>query len=727
MSREDIFKYYKDNNLLDYTLFPEVNLIADRFTRSTPSSGRSSVNYITDDAENIAILLIDTRDILGSSVPGHAEPPFLSRLQHQCLTLPKHRLILCDTLILDSIPSTMPAVINQEISLQPPLLMQWIIGHEIGHIILGHGHDGHGALAFSQSSTPSRYKKADSLRSEQVATCENGPSPAERTLYYLESEADRFALNKLKSDENFSLQLQFGGFVDLGLQLQTQAEQELARDEAGRVILEYSTDRHPPFLYRLMNFASQAAAVYESIVQPAFFPDISVYCLQQKNIMPKDLEYFFGGFYIGEASDTIDDRVLVNYLNTGRSKLALLGSQAMASISEKSDTPQRAELDLPIIQDCNNQNCGFEILDALIKNNSCPKRDEINLMLSEAFGTKVIHGSWRAQVASYQQLVHAANCAAAAEELTLDDVFYSYRRLISNGGNALALEASTKINYVVDIAAKEERSSAFIIVSEIFSSQGLLEPAAQAISKAIEALDELDPMYDLIFVELSYRRAWFLHRSGTISPENAIENYKNVFKIAADAFDSQVNENHSERIVERLAASANTAAFVLNATGECEAADVWLVEAAPELTKRGAVSVEVKAMLAANLVAARACTAAALDRDFFDEALHMFQTRAQTWLESGNDERILDAVQGLGALAAWAFVTGDQDRARMAAYAVGQYFPIDRDKVLEHRLANFYVLGDQKAILLLDIIEGVTYSADRYEDWEPVTQWSWAE
>ena len=59
-------------------------------------------------------------------------------LANNCVSIPIEKSIFCDVHLLRSFPDELPLLVNIEAPLGPPFLLQWLIGHEIGHIVLSH-------------------------------------------------------------------------------------------------------------------------------------------------------------------------------------------------------------------------------------------------------------------------------------------------------------------------------------------------------------------------------------------------------------------------------------------------------------------------------------------------------------------------------------------------------------------------------------------------------------
>ncbi len=99
--------------------------IASHYTRGTQFAGKVRINEEpAQDALNIYVFHYDEKLPLW--------------LQGTCNVFPGENVILCDHKLLDSIPSEVPLASGDPAS----TLMYWLIGHEIGHIVLGHDQRG---------------------------------------------------------------------------------------------------------------------------------------------------------------------------------------------------------------------------------------------------------------------------------------------------------------------------------------------------------------------------------------------------------------------------------------------------------------------------------------------------------------------------------------------------------------------------------------------------------
>jgi hypothetical protein len=103
----------------------DLRRVAEQFTRRTRFAGNIRINEAANSqALNIYVF--------------HYSEDLPLFLRNNCNTFPADNVILCDHALLDSMPTTPPVQLsNDQKGLPPPALMFWVIGHEIGHVVLG--------------------------------------------------------------------------------------------------------------------------------------------------------------------------------------------------------------------------------------------------------------------------------------------------------------------------------------------------------------------------------------------------------------------------------------------------------------------------------------------------------------------------------------------------------------------------------------------------------------
>jgi len=199
---------------------------------------------------------------------------YFKEINCNCAYLGQDNIIVCDAKLFKNLqslidippdafgsvpwaPSSAVGLINSRFSY---FIHQWILGHEIGHLVLGHGtgesHFQPSVLTLFQSTTET-------------------PQPSIAPQY--EQEADTFAIENLgpeQIDDQFwvwlGLSNMVGAMYDRALQDQGIAVSE---SQPPKMELAYSSDGHPPWLIRLLDMAQILINTYPVIVDESGYFD----------------------------------------------------------------------------------------------------------------------------------------------------------------------------------------------------------------------------------------------------------------------------------------------------------------------------------------------------------------------------------------------------------------------------------------------------------------------
>lgn len=170
-----------DRGLLSYRFAGRVREIAEEYVNRTRYAGRIAINLPPQpDALNIYLFRYDAG--MGKRF-----------LRNNCTAFPASEVILCDEALLDSAPSPPPLAdtLKADGSRRPSPLLFWIVGHEIGHVVLRHDR---AAFLFQASGNGPENDAGGNIVTEAARVDDI------RTLNREEVDADRFAMRSLPID-----------------------------------------------------------------------------------------------------------------------------------------------------------------------------------------------------------------------------------------------------------------------------------------------------------------------------------------------------------------------------------------------------------------------------------------------------------------------------------------------------------------------------------------------
>lgn len=283
----------------------EVRTIASHYARRSEFAGNVRVNEAPDpNALNVYVF---------HYAEGH--PAFL---RNNCNSFPRDRVIVCDHRLLDSIPSSLPIALSANQGIPPPFLMYWVIGHETGHVVLGH--DRAAFLSFiSSASTGSEMTPVAGNDTSRPTT-----KDSVRTLNSFEVDADRFAVSSLPVSSTDQW-MYFGlPLIDaIGWELPKARSNTTNRDGTpvakpnptlsergipsdGPVIVRVRDGHHPPLVLRLYDLVSTIRSTYTDFpLGNAFFVPPTTFAIEKVPARREDARedpnagLFYGTIYLG--------------------------------------------------------------------------------------------------------------------------------------------------------------------------------------------------------------------------------------------------------------------------------------------------------------------------------------------------------------------------------------------------------------------------------------------
>lgn len=264
----------------------QVRQIATHYARRTPFAGNVRINEAPDpQALNVYVF--------------HYRPSLPRYLRNGCNAFPADRLILCDHKLLDSIPATPPIKVAGAARRPAPALMYWVLGHEIGHILLEH--DRSAFLAFRSGPASPHPVPAPAAAANAAA------APDVRLLNRFETDADRFAISSLPVD-TADHWLFFGGpLLDaLWWERATIAKQAGATPQQTHFRIGAVEGAHPPMILRLEDLVATVRSTFTTFPFPEGFVGARTYEVERREWEPggagkdpADAGLFYGTVYLG--------------------------------------------------------------------------------------------------------------------------------------------------------------------------------------------------------------------------------------------------------------------------------------------------------------------------------------------------------------------------------------------------------------------------------------------
>lgn len=314
-------------------------------TQKTPYRNKILINHGPVPGY-LSILLIDTA-AKRENTPKYISN-FLDKVKYQCIARPAEETVVCDSRLLDSI-DFFGLQLEQDKELQPSLTRTWIIGHEIGHVVLHHKVDSRNLLLETLAETTGKNSEAQrdpdsaaikqaSLEEVEKTSSKKGKSCEEigalekkyyNRLFYMENEADKFALERIHPNIGMNVMDHHHGnwYMELvnkeirrqnhsgdhrSLKEEDKGLSEGNIDPSHEYVIDVSVDLdgHLPTIWRLHHFLTEGERMYKDFSVPAlrFVPQIS-FCFSRGK--PEEQKaYYQNSFYIHGAEDTLGTRVL---------------------------------------------------------------------------------------------------------------------------------------------------------------------------------------------------------------------------------------------------------------------------------------------------------------------------------------------------------------------------------------------------------------------------------
>jgi hypothetical protein len=277
------------------TMFePQVRIVAASYTRKSKFAGNVRINE-SPERTALNVYIFNYSDRL---------PPFL---RDNCNTFPLDQAILCDHTVFDSIP-TLPQrlLVDPQFHVKPfSFLFYWILGHEIGHVLLRHDRPQFLSVAPANESSGEHARSKHSTMS----------SALQSTNMY-EAEADEFAMSVLPKTDGLEWllnatdlreayvwglnHLEDGELLSDGLHDDGESESTLTRKLTARV--KVRPGEHPPMVVRLHSLTAQIRRTYPGFKGYQFLtePNYVLTLAQPDEARPSSsTNLFYSGFYVG--------------------------------------------------------------------------------------------------------------------------------------------------------------------------------------------------------------------------------------------------------------------------------------------------------------------------------------------------------------------------------------------------------------------------------------------
>lgn len=708
-----VHAHYAGAKRLDYSFYSETEQIVELFSDATPFVGRIAVNLPSPAENGIMILLVDTRNAPGGDPSGL---PYYERLKRQCLSIPGDRIVLCDTKVLDSIIRPIPIVADESArAAHIALMKKWIIGHELAHIMLGHGtRSAFGLFGEGGDEGVVRTGLSDrEHRPEATSQCDEADwSAADDRLFFLEAEADRFVVEKLRVDANLAVQANVSTFGNLYLQLLQEAREKSAESaEPGMIVLNYTYDQHPPFLLRMRIFNQQARERFRDFYISSFYYEDVKFCLRRRSVVPA-LQYFFGGTYIGDSTDAPLDRALSPLVS------------AAVETYRTSQPPTHITEDIDFSCEESDGTCLGELYVKLLKGDACPKKDALNAAVetaAQSLDVPVTVGSWRGQALRVLQGLHTLRCAKVGMVFSAQDAYLSYVELHRNGAKPFLRALHNDLTTVIDAHGGEAKLDLFYALANLTESLGWYELGVKTMGRARDALRATDGADIIDVFNLSRQQSIFMFRSGTF-PIDEIANFaRSNLDEALATWEAETDPERKRALSLITVAMGNDAVFRMVLGRECDLARTTAYAVMDGISENSPTPVEsiVLSKLKASTVAAEVCLNATFDQTLFEDTFSSIDERivflrAMSQDASDLAPELQDAAQGFLTLTAWAALAGDAERRARAASRVAELFQLRRDHTFEKQFEGLSTSVAGRIVPILDLFSDAPLDLEAY-------------
>lgn len=686
-----LYEHYTAAGAFDATFEDEVLEIAAMLVNGTRYSGRVRVNAPRKPGL-LSIWLVD---------PPEAGP-LVRHVRLNCLAFPAEEVVVVDTTLLDACPAAIPLVVSDDDPVLPSILRTWLVGHEIGHVVLGHGERN---AFFGFDAT------------------DEGPGGLDLDAhpgFEAEREADAFVVSHLEPSPSQSVQY-FQQLIDLFYDLER--GHEVGPGDPPLLRVPVVSASHPPFLVRLTHFFDAIEERYTTVQFPwshAGEARLEPYAADGGRVQRA---LFYGGVYVRPRErDAGRDRLSA----CARTVLAAeLGGSLQLQHHDELDEPARAALAATRGEILDAHSAGLDpwagssvnplhlAVDMLLH---LPARDPDQVLVTRVFMERFGQLLQRdeQQMSAFCYLLLRVLIAQEQPEVgdasrvlwLLEDVLVAFHR---SGYVEPLLEAALPA-----WAGRFEapvRAELFNRLAEWSRSNGWPERELESLVRLREAELDLPDGSPLLGVATHFRLARIRFEAGD-GLDAILRDLAAAESIVEDVLPSVETEGDQVALWSWLHECRNSRVYYTNLCGSPEQAyDLgaaayagWMLEAPSAVPP---------AKLLISTMAAGVAAGIEPNADLLDESLSLLAQRAE---RAGDDiaERF-DITNGLLTLAAARWLRGEFEQATTLAKLYLEGSPVDPVTELRIKAAGRLTQVADRLVPVVDILDGVPFEAERYE------------
>ena len=762
---EKLYEAIVETERLDYEFYGEVVDVAKTATERTRYRGRILVNQ-RPRSGFLTLLLVDTRSE-GKPLP----PRFLDRIKYQCVAIPASETVVCDATFLDAIPDPPPLVVKEGDPVHHSILKYWVIGHEIGHIVLRHGYEFAGFFGLARLARD-RLAGSDEggTTKERVTSARAQTDDVVRTLFEIEREADKFILDRLAASASASLQYDFiigNLFIDLLQKARSKAGDATAAHSAAtaegtvtsgqdvlglpkppglnpsprgaRVTLGYTEHAHPPFLWRVFNFIKTTEITYRDIKFPslAFEPNIEI-ILEEAEDIEQELGYFYDGFYIRSVRQSREERAVGRLLDgiLNETKLRHSWRDAfetmvrLANDASLSDQPSKD--DVRILCDRINtevveaglaeRTCLIRMLVPAVAADRCLPVAVARNMLRQPTWYLPGDGATSLSVAHAQltlMTLHNLSCMEHAGEDELPAYLFPFEQLAQREGSGLAVMLFPKIlRALATLPPGMDKYSAIIGMREL--AIGYLisyDLAFRAADTLIVELDE-DDAWPSPFSRLreQYVRADLGSRVAALSWRELSKEMSAILNDSLRLMDENLDVAERHFLQSSAFEAANSYVFYAISNFACDVALANADAALEALSSKFDLEREPPNKLYASRLAAAVCVGTNVAEADLQRAEAAALARIAAGQSNNDIIKVNAGATDLLSVATYFYLQGDTDNAYRSMQIVVENLIFSHEKTVEKQLEDAVVLIARRHVPLLDILNRIPFEPSRYEE-----------
>jgi hypothetical protein len=762
----------EENLLLDYSYVGEVGNIASLMTQRTRYRNKILIN-LRPRPGYLTILLIDTK-VDATNLP-HNVAAFLDAIRFQCASLPIEETVACDSRFIDSIDTPAGLMIEGDTAPQPSLTLSWIIGHEIGHVVLRHGSGAYGwfdPVEPAQKPLQTDLTSGAEPKNAKCAQVDEADQNHLNALFYLESAADSFALDRIHPNETMNvLDFHHGNwYMELAqqaidaksprpAQAQTPEQEQTEPSPRPSVTIELPLDlnHHPPMLWRLHHFLTQAQNTYRNFKVPAlgFEPDL-IFCFHPQKAVREAQHYYQNGFYIHGPVDDKGTRLLGQLLDDELMFNAVGGTAKYkpSKFHDELSNFLRGTDDEAIVQPdfCVNaasrkdgeplaaifQNACFAvILTHFIEERRCPP----NIYLERLFDydgplyqdIKKRSVEYSHALATLTGLIGPSCLSQQGVERTYAATLNALQVLSQNGATGTSnLLFGNLVNLIDGLDTTNlpknvpsENKEKFLVGTKLdllgeirgFARKQLWFAEVAAIYDKMIVIAAGNSDFVPMTFELNLRREKALVEleNGLVPREIGIENVEAVFDSILAAIDTKRLDDDPAGKQYIAYETANHALFFLVLDGSCKAGLTWAEKAFSELKARFDTDAAPPEKLISTWVASANCAGADLSNETIERARKSAETRLASAHASQDAVAAEDALRGLIAISIYRYIHNDIEQAQKDMQVVVRESSIDSEKTETAKLLNFCSPAMGRCIDLKDVARGLPFDVNRYK------------